>query len=157
MKHLAIFGSTGSVGQQALAIIRSLPHLFNVVALASYGNKRDLFFEQIREFSPSIVSVYDEQLYFEIRKEFPKVQVFLGEEGLLAAATANEIDTIVAASSGIVALPAIVAAMKLGKTLALANKEVLVSAGEIINKFAKQYQTRILPIDSEHNALYQCL
>ncbi len=157
MKHLAIFGSTGSVGQQALAIIRSLPHFFNVVALASYGNKRDLFFEQIREFSPSIVSVYDEQLYFEIRKEFPKVQVFLGEEGLLAAATANEIDTIVAASSGIVALPAIVAAMKLGKTLALANKEVLVSAGEIINKFAKQYQTRILPIDSEHNALYQCL
>lgn len=76
---------------------------------------------------------------------------------MLAAATANEIDTIVAASSGIVALPAIVAAMKLGKTLALANKEVLVSAGEIINKFAKQYQTRILPIDSEHNALYQCL
>ncbi|SYX08924.1 1-deoxy-D-xylulose 5-phosphate reductoisomerase,1-deoxy-D-xylulose 5-phosphate reductoisomerase,Translation elongation factor Ts,1-deoxy-D-xylulose 5-phosphate reductoisomerase,1-deoxy-D-xylulose 5-phosphate reductoisomerase C-terminal [Chlamydia poikilotherma] len=157
MKHLAIFGSTGSVGQQTLKIIRSFPHLFNVVALASYGNNKDLFFEQIREFSPSIVSVYDEQIYFKIRKEFPDIKVFLREEGLLAAATAAEIDTIVAASSGVVALPAIIEAMKLGKTLALANKEVLVSAGEIIKGLAKQYQTTILPIDSEHNALYQCL
>ncbi|MEF9519932.1 1-deoxy-D-xylulose-5-phosphate reductoisomerase [Chlamydia crocodili] len=157
MKHLAIFGSTGSVGQQTLKIIRSLPHLFNVVALASYGNNKDLFFEQIREFSPSIVSVYDEPIYFEIRKEFPSIKVFLREEGLLAAATAVEIDTVVAASSGVVALPAIIEAMKLGKTLALANKEVLVSAGEIIKGIAKQYQTTILPIDSEHNALYQCL
>ncbi|AAP05187.1 1-deoxy-D-xylulose-5-phosphate reductoisomerase [Chlamydia caviae] len=157
MKHLAILGSTGSIGQQTLKIIRSLPHLFKVVALASYGNNKDVFFEQIREFSPSIVSVYDEQSYFEISKEFPNIEVFLGEEGLLAAATAGEVDTIVAASSGVVALPAIIEAMKLGKTLALANKEVLVSAGEIIKEIAKQYQTRILPIDSEHNALYQCL
>ncbi|BAE81338.1 1-deoxy-D-xylulose 5-phosphate reductoisomerase [Chlamydia felis Fe/C-56] len=157
MKHLSIFGSTGSIGQQTLKIVRSLPHLFNVVALASYGNNKDLFIEQIREFSPSIVSVYDEQLYFEIRKEFPEIQAFLREEGLMAAATAEEIDMVVAASSGVVALPAIIEAMKSGKVLALANKEVLVSAGEIIKEFAKQYQTEIFPVDSEHNALYQCL
>ncbi|WP_348663989.1 1-deoxy-D-xylulose-5-phosphate reductoisomerase [Chlamydia vaughanii] len=157
MKHLAIFGSTGSIGRQTLKIVRSLPNLFNVVALAAHGSNRDLFFEQILEFSPSIVSVYDQKLYCEIIQAFPNIQVFFGEEGLLAAATAEEVDTVVAASSGVVALPAVVEAIKAGKMLALANKEVLVSAGEIFKGLIKKHQTRILPVDSEHNALYQCL
>ncbi|EPP36811.1 1-deoxy-D-xylulose-5-phosphate reductoisomerase [Chlamydia avium] len=157
MKHLAIFGSTGSIGRQTLSIVRSFPDAFKVVALAAYGNNKDIFFDQIREFSPSIISVYDQQLYYEILQEFPRAQVFLGEEGLIAAATAQELDTVVAASSGIAALSAIIEAIKAGKVLALANKEVLVSAGEIITGIIRQYQTKVLPIDSEHNALYQCL
>lgn len=157
MKRLAIFGSTGSIGRQTLTIVRSLPDTFKVVALACYGNNKEIFFDQIREFSPSIVSVYNQQLYNEMSQVFPNIQVFLGEEGLVAAATALEVDIVVAASSGIAALPAIMEAIKAGKTLALANKEVLVSAGEVIQRAIQKYSTKILPIDSEHNALYQCL
>lgn len=157
MKNLSIFGSTGSIGQQSLRIIRSFPDLFNVVALSSYGNHKELFLEQIQEFSPRIVSVFNESVYHEIVKAFPHIQVFLGEEGLIAAATSPQVDGVVAASSGVVALSAIIEAIRHGKSLALANKEVLVSAGEIITKLIKQYNVDILPIDSEHNALYQCL
>jgi len=157
LKYLAVLGSTGSIGKQTLDIVRRFPEKFKIVALASYGNTPEIFFQQLEEFSPKIASVYDQEVYALAKQKFPHVEMHLGEEGLTAVATEESVDYVVAASSGICALPAIIEAIKQKKTLGLANKEVLVCAGELISNLAKQYDTKILPIDSEHNALFQCL
>ncbi|WP_100934705.1 1-deoxy-D-xylulose-5-phosphate reductoisomerase [Candidatus Chlamydia corallus] len=157
MKHLAVLGSTGSIGRQTLEIVRRYPLKFKIISIASYGNNAELFFEQIEEFSPLAAAVYNKEVYKEACQRFPHIQFFLGQEGLTELCIMDAVTTVVAASSGIEALPAILESMKKGKTLALANKEILVCAGELISKTAKQYSVEVLPIDSEHNALYQCL
>ncbi|EPP35685.1 1-deoxy-D-xylulose 5-phosphate reductoisomerase [Chlamydia ibidis] len=157
MKRLAILGSTGSVGRQALQIVRNLPDSFSVVSLAAHGNNSQLLCEQILEFSPRYVSVFSQDVYQKLRDLFPNIEVALGDDGLIGATTHEDVDTIIAASSGVVALPAIIEGIRSRKNLALANKEVLVSAGEIIQDMTRTYGVKILPIDSEHNALYQCL
>ncbi|WP_201457139.1 1-deoxy-D-xylulose-5-phosphate reductoisomerase [Chlamydia sp. 17-3921] len=157
MKYLAILGSTGSIGRQTLDIVRRFPSQFKIISLASYGNNLELLFQQIKEFSPKIVSIYNEEAYKLIKENFPHIEVFLGLEGLIAATTADCVSHLVAASSGIVALPAVIESIKKKKTLLLANKEILVCAGELISSLIKQYDVKIFPIDSEHNALFQCL
>lgn len=157
LKNLTVFGSTGSIGQQTLRVVKSLPGEFRICALASFGRNLDLFSEQIRAFSPEVVSVYEPTSYQKLRKLFPNLRVLCGEEGLIEIATLPQVDMVVAASSGIAALPAILATIRGRKILALANKEILVAAGEIVNKLVKETGATILPIDSEHNALFQCL
>ncbi|AAP98283.1 hypothetical protein CpB0352 [Chlamydia pneumoniae TW-183] len=157
MKHLAVLGSTGSIGRQTLEIVRRYPSEFKIISMASYGNNLRLFFQQLEEFAPLAAAVYNEEVYNEACQRFPHMQFFLGQEGLTQLCIMDTVTTVVAASSGIEALPAILESMKKGKALALANKEILVCAGELVSKTAKENGIKVLPIDSEHNALYQCL
>ncbi len=157
MKRIALLGSTGSIGTQTLDVVRAFPHLLSITALAAYGRQKDLLFQQILEFSPSFVVVYDANTYQTVREAFPRVSVLFGEEGLVTIASSDEVDTLVAASSGIDAVPAILAAIEAKKEIALANKEALVACGELLCRKAKEHHVSFLPVDSEHNALYQCL
>ncbi|AAF39204.1 1-deoxy-D-xylulose-5-phosphate reductoisomerase [Chlamydia muridarum] len=157
MKRLALIGSTGSIGKQVLQVIREIPDAFVIETLAAYGRNRESLISQIREFSPRVVAVRDETTYKELRKLFPHIEILSGEEGLIAVATAASVDMTIVASSGIDALPAVMASIQERKTIALANKESLVAAGELVTTLAKKNHVQILPIDSEHNALFQCL
>jgi len=148
VKQLAILGSTGSIGQQTLEIVRALPHRFQVIALAA-GKNTDLLARQIDEFKPRFVYYQDK-----------KTRLANAEYELLSLAdmaTHPQVDTVVIATSGQSALAPTLAAVRAGKNVALANKESLVVAGEIITNEAKIYNARILPIDSEHSAIWQCL
>ncbi|QHP83243.1 1-deoxy-D-xylulose-5-phosphate reductoisomerase [Chlamydia suis] len=157
MKRLSLIGATGSIGKQVLQVVRSIPDAFVIETLAAYGRNRECLISQIKEFMPRMVAVRDETTYRELRKAFPKVEILLGEEGLVSVATAPSVDKTIVASSGIDALPAVIAAIREKKQLALANKESLVAAGELVTRLAKEHHVDILPIDSEHNALFQCL
>ncbi|MBI2850190.1 MAG: 1-deoxy-D-xylulose-5-phosphate reductoisomerase [Chloroflexi bacterium] len=150
VKHLAVLGSTGSIGQQTLEVLRAFSHRFRVIALAA-GNNSDLLKRQIEEFKPRFVYLQDEQKLHSIAGA--------GYEILPPEAMANLplVDTVVIATSGKAGLLPALAAVRAGKTVALANKEALVMAGEIVTAEAKQHSARILPIDSEHSAIWQCL
>ena len=126
MKRLSLIGSTGSIGKQVLQVVRSIPDAFVIETLAAYGRNRESLISQIKEFMPRMVAVRDETTYRELRKAFPKVEILLGEEGLVSVATAPSVDMTIVASSGIDALPAVIAAIREKKQLALANKESLV-------------------------------
>ena len=155
-KRIALLGSTGSIGRQTLDIVRSFPGHFQVVALAAHSNL-DLLAEQAREFNPSLVACFADSAEVEqkARQLFPNV--ILGERGLLAAATHADADVLVAATSGLVGLRPTLAAIEAGKTIALANKETLVMAGHIVTEAARRNGVSIVPIDSEHSAIWQCL
>ncbi|MBQ8498407.1 1-deoxy-D-xylulose-5-phosphate reductoisomerase [Chlamydia sp.] len=157
MKRLALIGSTGSIGKQVLQVVRAIPDTFIVETLAAYGRNQEKLVAQIKEFMPRIVAVREEVTYKKLRKLFPHIEILLGEEGLVAVASESSLDMIIVASSGIDALPAVIAAIQKKKTIALANKETLVAAGELVTTLAKENHVQILPIDSEHNALFQCL
>jgi len=150
IKQLAVLGSTGSIGQQTLEVVRALPHRFRIVALAG-GKNIDLLGEQINEFNPRFV-------YFQDRKALARLAdaeyEFLTLEDI---AQHPEVDTVVIATSGRAGLSPTLAAVKAGKNVALANKESLVMAGEIITDEVRLNKSRILPIDSEHSAIWQCL
>jgi len=148
MKRVAILGSTGSIGRQALEVIRALPHRFQTVALAG-GRNAALFRRQLDEFQPKLVCFQD-------RAALPSDTNydFLGLEDI---ARHPDVDTVVVAVSGSAGLAPTLAAVRAGKNVALANKESLVAAGEIITAEAKSNKARILPIDSEHSAIWQCL
>lgn len=148
VKRLAILGSTGSIGRQTLEVVRALPHRFHIVGLSA-GKNISLLTEQINEFKPKFV-------YHQNTKAHPTnaEYEFLSLEDI---ACHPEVDTIVIATSGNSGLSPTLAAVKAGKTVALANKESLVIAGDIITKEAKLSDARILPIDSEHSAIWQCL
>ena len=148
MKKLAILGSTGSIGQQTLEVVRAFPERFKVVALAC-GKNTSLLREQIEEFKPHIVNINSEKVS---AKEF---DVRLGP--LEELASYNAADLVVIGTSGKAGLGATLAAIRAGKTVALANKEVLVMAGEIVMTEALKYRTEIIPVDSEHSAIRQCL
>lgn len=157
MKRIAILGSTGSIGQNVLRILRHLPGRFEVVGLAAKSSI-DLLEAQIREFSPKMVALFDEEKACELQKRLGRMHVGAGVEGLCAVAAMPDADIVIAAMSGTAGILPTLSALKVkGRRVALANKEALVSAGELIMQEVEQNQIELLPIDSEHSALFQCL
>ncbi len=152
LKKLAVLGSTGSIGQQTLDIVRAMPDRFSIVGLAA-GDNHTLLMQQIQEFKPEFF------YYAGYGSENANRAVFLRPKYLPIEqmATYPDVDIVVVATSGLAGLDAVLAAVKAGKTIALANKESLVAAGGIITAAAKKAKARILPIDSEHSAIWQCL
>lgn len=160
MRSISILGSTGSIGCNTLKVIKHLGD-FRVVALGAGRNMPKLA-EQIREFQPELVSVESEACGEELSEELRKTnttppRIEIGAEGLIAVATHEKAATIVSATVGAVGLVPTLRAIETGKRIALANKETLVMAGELMMKAAARHQTEILPVDSEHNAIHQCL
>jgi 1-deoxy-D-xylulose-5-phosphate reductoisomerase len=159
---LAILGSTGSIGRQCLAVVDSLPGRFSVVALAA-GSNLDELIGQIERHRPELVSVGDARKADELAQKLrvkgvsPLPAIHHGREGILAAGTHATAEIVVSAAVGVVGLEATYEAIKLGKTVALSNKEVLVAAGELVMAAAKKSGRELLPVDSEHNAVHQCL
>lgn len=157
MKKLSILGSTGSIGTQTLEVVRENADL-HITALAA-GANIELLEKQIREFKPQYVAVWDEKKAIEL-KDFIKdtnTKVVSGMEGLIFISTLEEIDIVVTAVVGMIGIRPTVAAIKAGKHIALANKETLVTAGHIIMPLAKENKVNILPVDSEHSAIFQSL
>lgn len=157
MKKIAILGSTGSIGTQTLEVARENKDL-EIVGLAA-GNNIKLLEDQIREFHPKKVAVWTEEKAAELRLKIAdlKVEVVTGMEGLLEIAEMEESEMLVTAIVGMIGIRPTIAAIKAGKDIALANKETLVTAGHIIMPLAKECNVRILPVDSEHSAIFQCL
>jgi 1-deoxy-D-xylulose-5-phosphate reductoisomerase len=155
-KRIALLGSTGSIGQQTLDVVRCFPEHFRIVALAARSNVTVLA-QQAQEFQPSLIACFADtpEAAHAARAAFP--HVVLGEEGLLAAATHPDVDIVVAATSGLMGLRPTLAAIKAGKTIALANKETLVMAGHLVMQAVQDAGAAILPVDSEHSAIWQCL
>ena len=157
MKKIAILGSTGSIGTQTLEIVRNNPDL-QVTALAA-GRNVGLLEEQVREFKPSLVAVWEEKdaSDFRTRVSDMQVQVVSGMDGLLQVASQESSEILVTAIVGMIGIQPTIAAIKAGKDIALANKETLVTAGHIIMPLAKECGVSILPVDSEHSAIFQSL
>lgn len=157
MKKIAILGSTGSIGTQTLDIVREQGDI-EVVAIAAGSNITALE-KQIREFMPKLACVYDEKKAEELRIKTAdlSVQIVSGMDGLLEVATIAESEILVTAIVGMLGIRPTIAAIKAGKKIALANKETLVTAGHLIIPLAKEYQVPILPVDSEHSAIFQSL
>lgn len=155
-KTIALLGSTGSIGRQTLEVARELG--LTVAALTAHTNI-DLLEQQARQFRPRLAAVYDPDAACVLREclSDTNIEVLAGEEGLLAAATAEEADTLVTAVMGSVGLAPTLAAIQQGKRIALANKETLVCAGELVMAAAAEYGAEIIPVDSEHSAVFQCL
>ncbi len=159
MKNVAILGSTGSIGTQTLDVIRHNDDL-NLVAISAGGNI-ELLAEQVREFHPEIVAIWSESKAQELRTILadvtPACKVVSGMEGLLEVATIESSDILVTAVVGMIGIRPTIAAIEAGKDIGLANKETLVTAGHIIMSLAKEKNVSILPVDSEHSAIFQCL
>lgn len=157
MKKISILGSTGSVGTQTLDVISRYPDDFRVVALAA-GQNTELLIEQANRFRPKQVSVVSKQLAERISPQLPAgTTVLYGEEGLIEAAANNEADLVVTAIVGSQGLKPTLAAIEAGKHIGLANKETLVSGGHLVTAAAERRNVRLLPVDSEHSAIFQCL
>ena len=162
VRRIAILGSTGSIGQSALAVVAAHPERLRVVALAA-GENIARFVEQVGCFSPETIAMSSLRAVSDARAELrrrggPDVgKALSGPEGLVAVATHPEADVVLFASSGTAALDAVQAAIDAGKTIALANKEILVMAGAIVMEAARAKGVTVLPVDSEHNAIHQCL
>lgn len=155
-KRISVLGSTGSIGRQTLDVVREMG--LQVEALTACRSV-DLLEEQTRQFRPRLVAVYDPEAAEEFRqrvKDLP-VRVLSGPEGLMAAATLAQADTVVTAVVGMVGLRPTLAAIEVGKRIALANKETLVCAGELVMEAAQRHRAQIVPVDSEHSAIFQCL
>ena len=155
-KTIALLGATGSIGRQTLEVVRELG--LSVAALTAH-TQIDLLERQARQLMPRLAVLYDEAAAQELRRRLrgTGIEVMAGEEGLLAAATLPEADTVVTAVMGSVGLKPTLAAIRQGKRIALANKETLVCAGELVMDAAAQYGAEIVPVDSEHSAVFQCL
>ncbi|MGA2511542.1 MAG: 1-deoxy-D-xylulose-5-phosphate reductoisomerase [Candidatus Acidiferrales bacterium] len=164
MKRIAILGSTGSIGRQCLSVVDSLPGSFEVVALAAGANVR-LVAEQIARHRPKVVSVGTEEdaselcsmLNARLKGRAPLPEMLFGAEGIERVATHPDAEMVVSAAVGVVGLRATYAAIEQGKDIALANKEVLVAAGEVVMAAVARRGVSLLPVDSEHNAIHQCL
>lgn len=159
MKNLSILGSTGSIGCNALTIIEMFPEQFCIKALAA-GTNIELLAGQIKRFSPELAVVIDENRALELKRILPSrsgVEIMYGEDGYRAAATHGSVDMVVSAIVGAAGLVPTLAAIEAGKDIALANKESIVMAGEIVSKKADEKGINILPIDSEHSAIFQCI
>ncbi|MGN0658379.1 MAG: 1-deoxy-D-xylulose-5-phosphate reductoisomerase [Emergencia sp.] len=155
MKKLAILGSTGSIGTQALDVVRRHRERFEVTALACGRNIR-LLSQQIREFAPALAVVERAEDAAKLEKEHPGLTVLCGEEGLTAAAS-GDCDMVLNSLMGMRGLVPTVAAVRAGKDIALANKETLVAGGELVMEAVREKGVRLLPVDSEHSAIFQCL
>lgn len=160
MKRIAILGSTGSIGNSTLKTVESYPDRFQVVTLAA-GNNLDAVVEQARRFHPKLISVATEENADKLRTRLAQsgldIDVVVGTEGTVKVATHPEVDFVVSAIVGVAGLEATYEAVKAGKAIGLANKEALVVAGEIITAEARKNNVPLLPIDSEHNAVHQCM
>lgn len=157
-RQIAILGSTGSIGTQALQVIEEHPDLYEVYALTA-NNKVDLLAEQARKFCPEAVVIANEghyQVLKEALSDLP-IKVYAGTDALCQIVESQPIDIVLTAMVGYAGLRPTMNAIKAGKAIALANKETMVVAGELINTLAQQYRTPILPVDSEHSAIFQCL
>ena len=157
-KQIAILGSTGSIGTQALQVIEEHPDLYEAYALTA-NNQVELLAEQARKFMPAAVVIANETKYLQLKEmlaDLP-IQVYAGADALCEIVEAKPIDVVLASMVGYAGLRPTMNAIKAGKAIALANKETLVVAGELINALAQQYHTPILPVDSEHSAIFQCL
>jgi 1-deoxy-D-xylulose-5-phosphate reductoisomerase len=158
MKRIAILGSTGSIGRSALAVIEAHSDRLCVAALAA-GENAELLSEQVLRYRPALIAMASGEAIDRLRPSLPPgvAVAGTGREGLVAVATAPDVDIVLCASSGTDGLEAVLAAIAHRKTIALANKEVLVMAGGIVTEAARRHGVLILPVDSEHNALHQCL
>lgn len=157
-RQLAILGSTGSIGTQALEVISAHSDLFEVYALTC-NNQVDLLIEQARRFMPEVVVIANEQKYPELREalEDLPIKVWAGSEAIAQLVRMEPIDMVLTAMVGYAGLRPTIEAIKAGKAIALANKETLVVAGELIMGLAAKHNVPILPVDSEHSAIFQCL
>jgi len=160
VKNLCILGSTGSIGTQTLDIVRAYPERYSVYAICA-NRSVDKLVEQALEFHPEVVCIADESLYESLSRQLSAIsyqgKVWAGADAIAEVVTMPSIDVVVAAMVGYAGLRPTIEAIKAGKTIALANKETLVVAGEIICELAQQYHTPILPVDSEHSAIFQSL
>ncbi|WP_178021852.1 1-deoxy-D-xylulose-5-phosphate reductoisomerase [uncultured Paenibacillus sp.] len=157
MKKIALIGSTGSIGTQTLDVLRAYPEEFRLEGLAA-GNNIELFARQVQEFRPRKASVATKELADQIRPQLPGgVELYYGEQGLIEVAAGTDADTVVTAIVGSAGLPATLAAIEEGKHIALANKETLVTAGHLVTESARRKGVALLPVDSEHSAIFQCL
>jgi len=161
MKRIAILGSTGSIGRSTLKIVESYPDRFKVVAMAA-GTNLELAFEQSRRWHPKLLSVANEKDADVLRSQLRQaglsdIEVVYGSKGTVAVSTHPEVDFVVSAIVGVAGLEATYEAVKVGKAIGLANKECLVAAGELITAEARKQGKPLLPIDSEHNAIHQCM
>lgn len=156
-ERISILGSTGSIGQSTLEVIRQHPDQFEVVALAAGRNVQEMI-QQIKNFKPRLVSLSTKELAEQVRSEVgDEVKVVWGEEGLIEVATHPDATFLVSALVGSVGLKPTLAAIQAGKKIGLANKETLVTAGHLVTKAAQESGVPILPIDSEHSAIFQCM
>ena len=157
-KQIAILGSTGSIGTQTLDVVRNHPERFEVYALSAHRSI-ELLIQQAREFHPEVVCIADETLYEPLRDALADlpIKVWAGAEAIADMVTMPTIDVVVAAMVGYAGLRPTIAAICAGKTIALANKETLVVAGDLICRLAQEHHTPILPVDSEHSAIFQSL
>lgn len=157
-KQIAILGSTGSIGTQALQVIEEHPDLYEAYALTA-NNRVDLLIEQARKFLPEAVVIANEEKYLRLKEALSDlpIKVYAGADALCQIVESQPIDIVLASMVGYAGLRPTMNAIKAGKAIALANKETLVVAGELINALANQYHTPILPVDSEHSAIFQCL
>ena len=158
MKQIAILGSTGSIGTQTLDVVRQHPEAFSVYALTAHRSV-DMLIQQALEFNPAVVCIADEAYYPRLREALSDlpIQVMAGEKAIAEMVTMPEIDVVVAAMVGYAGLRPTIEAIRAKKTIALANKETLVVAGEIICRLAQRHKVNILPVDREHSAIFQCL
>ena len=159
MKYISILGSTGSIGTQTLDVVREHSDKISVCAISG-NNNIELLRKQIIEFNPGLCCVMDNNNALKLKKLLPshiKTEIISGMEGLIAAAEYEKSEIIVTAVSGMIGLQPTVAAIKKGKTIALANKETLVTGGNYIMNLSRKHNAAILPVDSEHSAIFQCL
>jgi len=160
MKRITILGSTGSVGRNALEIVSNHRDRFRVVALTA-GKNVDLIEEQIKSFSPEVIAVADEAAAKELRRRIGKhassLKILSGHDGVAEAASYGGSDFVLSAIVGAAGLMPTISAIRSGKTIGLANKEALVMAGKIVTEEAKKFRVKILPVDSEHSAIFQCI
>jgi len=158
MKQIAILGSTGSIGVSTLEIVAAHPDRFRIIALSA-GRNLTLFAQQIRQFNPAVAAVADKADIPRLKELLPghPVEITGGVEGLCAAATASGVEMVVAAIVGAAGLIPTAAAIRAGKDIALANKEILVTAGHLFMDLVRQYKVRLFPVDSEHSAVFQSI
>lgn len=161
LKNISILGSTGSIGRQTLDIVEAHRHELKVVALAAGSNNVSLLAEQIGAFQPELVAVPDQQTAVQLKEQLggksSSMEIAWGQEGLTRAATHAKAQTVVTGLVGFLGVLPTMAAIREGKTIALANKETLVAAGGLIVRLCKQYDAKIVPVDSEHSAIFQAL
>jgi 1-deoxy-D-xylulose-5-phosphate reductoisomerase len=158
LKNISILGSTGSIGTQTLDVIRANPELYKVVALTAQHNA-EILISQALEFKPELVVICNEEKYLQVKNALAglDIKVLAGEESLSEAASLSSAVFVVTAIMGAVGLKPTIAAIKAGKDIGLANKETLVVAGSLVTQLAKAHGVKIIPVDSEHSAIFQCL
>jgi 1-deoxy-D-xylulose-5-phosphate reductoisomerase len=161
MKKIVILGSTGSIGRSALEVVSKFPDRFRVLGITA-GKNISLLMEQILQFNPEVVAVSDEGTYKSLKSQIPNlksknIELLFGTEGISTVAALPDADVVISAIVGAAGLLPTIAAVRAGKTVAIANKEALVMAGDIVMTEAKKYGAAILPVDSEHSAIFQCI